>query len=181
MTCLSWPALARYVRGRPTPGAKATSRTQSVCPSSVSSTAHDLLSSLKDQILTRLSQPPVANFFTNVEGPFVCCWPCVVWGVVAGAIRDDGTIAGAQEMLLTPMLCAAKSCASQVLSSAKRRCSVNGQTDEKRRYALLLKVRTEILPSEEAHARIGPSSWGAQAMALTVTRAVRLGNFDLSR
>ena len=54
---------------------------------------------------------------------------------------------GAHEMAFTPILCAAKSGASHDPSS--------------------LKVRTDTLESELAQARIGPSSWGAHAIALT--------------
>lgn len=56
-------------------------------------------------------------------------------------------MAGAQDTALAPILCAANNDASQVPSSLKR--------------------STETLPSELAHASIGPSSCGAQAMALT--------------
>ena len=33
---------------------------------------------------------------------------------------------------------------------------------------ILLKVSTDILPSEEAHASMAPSSWGAQETELTI-------------
>ena len=34
-------------------------------------------------------------------------------------------------------------------------------------YDVLLKVNTEILPSDDAQARMAPSSWGAQDTELT--------------
>ena len=40
----------------------------------------------------------------------------------------------------------------------------------------LLKVRTEIFPSEEAHARIAPSSWGAQETEFTGGNALGPAN-----
>jgi hypothetical protein len=75
-----------YERGRPMFGAQATSRTQSVCPSSVPSSIQACWSSLhvrtaeflgetrnsvnethlKPQIFTRLSHPALANLFIVV-------------------------------------------------------------------------------------------------------------------
>lgn len=46
-------------------------------------------------------------------------------------------------------------------------CDDQTGTASRREGDELLKVRTETLPSEEAQARMGPSSCGAQAIAFT--------------
>lgn len=91
--------------------------------------------------MTKPSQPPVANLLTS------CNPSCASGAPVCGLVKAPMPTAGAHETEVTPRVCAGKRDASHVPS--------------------LLKVRTETLPSELAQARIGPSSCGAHAMALT--------------
>lgn len=72
---------------------------------------------------------------------------CASGAPVCGLVNAPMPTPGAHETEVTPRVWAGKRDASQVPS--------------------LLKVRTETLPSELAQARIGPSSCGAQAIALT--------------
>lgn len=97
-TVLSWDAVAMYDRGKPMLGAQATSRTQSVCPSSVSSSTHDCCSSLYPQILTRLSHPALAKrlMALNCAGPWPGAEDC-------GVMREPGRTAGAQDTALHPI------------------------------------------------------------------------------
>jgi len=53
--------------------------------------------------------------------------------------------------------------------------SIQPELEERAVYSVApLKVRTEILPSEEAQARMAPSSWGAHDTELTGTTMFRV-------
>ena len=55
--------------------------------------------------------------------------------------------------------------------------SIQPELEEKEQFhssVAPLKVRTEILPSEEAQARMAPSSWGAHDTELTGTTVPRV-------
>lgn len=95
-------------------GAHATSRTQSVWPSSTSSSSHSCLSSRKPHSLTRLSQPADAKRFTDCTA--AGCWPGTVL-FACGTMSEPGWTAGAQETALQPMAWASKTSAPQVPSS----------------------------------------------------------------
>jgi len=139
-------------------GAQATSRTQSVWPSRISSSTHEWESWRYLQIFTRLSQPALAKRLTEAV-----CWlsAFVCWGVM----REPGNIAGAQETALHPIAWPLKISASHWPSSAW--CINDGVHRLGLKGDWLLKVNTEIFPSEEAQLRIAPSSWGAQETELT--------------
>jgi hypothetical protein len=148
---LTCEAVAMYERGSPIFGAHATSRTQSVWPSRTSSSTHACESSRKPHILTKLSQPALANRFT----------PCGV--ACCGVMRDPGSTAGAQETALHPMACPLKMSAPQVPSSESQSIRISPASV----YYTLLKVKTESFPSDEAQATIAPSSCGAQETEFT--------------
>jgi len=126
-------------------GAHATSRTQSEWPASVSSSVQLPKPSACDQILTRPSQPPLANRRTAPPAAAAAFGPAC--GCCCGWTRAPGGVAGAHETALQPILCPSNMAASHVPSS--------------------LNCRTEILPSDEAQARMAPSSCGAQEIELT--------------
>lgn len=89
-------------------GAQATSRTQSVWPSSTSSSAHPCVSSRTPQIFTKLSQPALAKRFTPAGAAGTC--PGIV-AVGCGAINEPGCTAGAHETALHPIACPSKTSA----------------------------------------------------------------------
>jgi hypothetical protein len=75
-------------------GAQATSRTQSVWPSSTSSSTQACVSSEKLQILTMLSHPALANRFTGAErAP----------PVLGNASSEPARAAGAHDTALHPI------------------------------------------------------------------------------
>ena len=94
-------------------GAHATSRTQSVWPSSTSSSTHACVSSRKPQIFTRLSQPADAKRFTLGGAVGACPGSVAGWGTSS----EPGWTAGAQETALQPMAWPSKTSAPQVPSS----------------------------------------------------------------
>ncbi len=110
----TWEEEAIFIRARPAAGAQATSRTQSECPSSLTSSIQWSFSSLQKlesyreiadvkfkwivystylQILTKLSHPPDANRFT--------AWPSPGFSTVA--------VAGAHDTALQPS-CSVNQC-----------------------------------------------------------------------
>ena len=111
-------------------------------------------------------------------------------------------MAGDQEMALTPMAWAGKVSISDEPSSGevererrefqRERRAVKSNSRSTRRHCIsvsiqtrittpppvkhsLLNFKTEIFPSLEAHAKIGPNSNGAQEIELTVGRAGGVG------
>ena len=86
-------------------------------------------------------------------------------------MRDPGITAGAHETELQPIAWPLKILAPQVPSAGVAyECSCSRSTGIRGgpyRCYVLLNVKTESLPSEEAHATIAPSSWGAQLTELT--------------
>lgn len=97
-----------YERGSPMFGAQATSRTQSVWPSSTSSSTHACVSSENPQILTMLSHPALANRFTGGErAP----------PVLDTASSEPARAAGAHETALHPMAWASNTSAPHWPSS----------------------------------------------------------------
>lgn len=140
-TVLSCEHEAMYDVGSPMLGAHETSRTQSVCLSIVSSTnqpsGESSVASLNAQILTLESHPPVTKrfCFSVAAGPPA---PGALFLLLLGRVSEPGMMEGAQETEVAPMGWAVK---------------VWWEEDPS-----LLKETTEILESEEAQARIGPSS-----------------------
>ena len=155
-----------YERGSPIFGAQATSRTQSVWPSSTSSSTHACVSSENPQILTMLSHPALANRFTGGErAP----------PVLDTASSEPARAAGAHETALHPMAWASNTSAPHWPSSGHFQFSPSWKKKEQFHSGVApLKVRTEILPSEEAQARMAPSSWGAHDTELTGTTVPRV-------
>ena len=140
-------------------GAHATSRTQSAWPSSTSSSTHAWVSSENPQILTMLSHPALANRFTGgARRP-----PAL------GASSEPARAAGAHDTALHPIACASNTSAPHWPSSrfVCVRVRFGGGDGEGETTTVPLKVRTEILPSEEAQASIAPSSCGAHDTELT--------------
>jgi hypothetical protein len=69
-------------------------------------------------------------------------------------IREPGMVAGAQDTALQPMAWPLKISAPHCPSSG----ALNYDDASEREMNTLLKVKTEILPSDEAQARIAPNS-----------------------
>lgn len=82
------------------------------------------------------------------------------WG--AGVMRLPGGAAGAHETALQPMACPGKMSASHWSSSVLYERYV-----ERKAQDTLLKVKTESFPSDDAQARMAPSSCGAHETELT--------------
>jgi hypothetical protein len=112
-----------YDRGSPIFGAQATSRTQSVWPSNVSSSIHAWVSSRKPHIFTRLSQPALAKRLTPCGVAGGGCWGLLVLVLLAlvfegaGVMSEPGRTAGAQETALQPIAWPLKISALHVLSA----------------------------------------------------------------
>lgn len=121
---------------------------------------------------TKESQPPVANLLTwGVAAPP----PCARLPACEGAVREPGSVAGAHETALQPVLCVSKMDASHVPLSVGMHSE--GQLgwvyDVLRMQDGPLKVSTDVLPSEDAHARMAPNSAGAQDTEFTVHKHFR--------
>lgn len=80
-------------------------------------------------------------------------------------MRVPGRVAGAHETALQPMAWPLNISAPHVPSSNRYLCKAVNKVEQNKH--ILLNVRTESLPSEDAHATIAPSSWGAQLTELT--------------
>jgi len=105
---LTCDAVAMYERGSPMFGAQATSRTQSVWPSSTPSSTQACVSSENPQILTMLSHPALANRFTGAaRAP----------PVLDNANSEPARAAGAHDTALHPMAWASNTSAPHWPSS----------------------------------------------------------------